>query len=627
MTRSRALGAALVLLFLTAGTAVTSMPGSGAATARAKSSLSAPRLAPAAPIVREKVAVSGTLAPAARRRIQLQAKSGSTWRTLAAATSDARGRVSVVVPFKVASTIRWYAAPSGGKPAVTGPTKRVAPLAQTLSVSAPARVRPGTSVTVTVTAAPARPGRPITVDAVLLAEGEVISVGSATQDAQGKASFPLLPEFHGVDAGCSCAPFQLRATTPSSNGAPAVKAQRLLAVGQLLGTAAGAVGVVGRAPDGTRPSGHAAEVSADGGSVLMMARPSGFGSSDLTSRAGLWRVDLGTGSGTPVTLPLNENKLALWPLVTEGGYHRVYRPWNASADLGVVALDMNRHDAEGTPCVENEYCYAQEFDDGYVLRDGTMTRLTDAYVEASGIGSWSGGTGQLGVFPGGDRVVIRDTRVSGDTQTQVLAVAAQGGGETDFSEDVSQGVLADPAVPADGSFLAYGLYAQPSQITGTGFATELDLVPASGGTPQVVCDDPAIDHFGAPVVSADGGTLVFAGESDFIESLYSCDLATDDVTWIDFYGSGADVSDTGRYIAYQSPSGNGSQVKRYDRSTGTTAVLAVSDPIDPDEDYLYSPVSMSGSGGTVVFLADNTGLLGAAQPSQYSFNTFAWTAS
>ena len=91
------------------------------------------------------------------------------------------------------------------------PTRQVPVVAQTAALEAPSSVSVGETITLTVSAAPVRPGRAVVVQE-RDAEGTWVDVASDAEDATGTASITLTRKIGGQ--------WQLRAVVAAANGAP-----------------------------------------------------------------------------------------------------------------------------------------------------------------------------------------------------------------------------------------------------------------------------------------------------------------------------------------------------------------------------------------------------------------------
>ncbi|MBN9518722.1 PD40 domain-containing protein, partial [bacterium] len=167
-----------------------------------------------------------------------------------------------------------------------------------------------------------------------------------------------------------------------------------------------------------------------------------------------------------------------------------------------------------------------------------------------------------------------------DTATEAVRLVSGAGESTTATGD---GFSDAPTVSDDGRFIAYRSAASnlaPGQDDETGF-TDVFLFDAQDGTTTLVSHvfgSPGVTGFGAaeaPVLSADGSTLVFVGygtalvenQNDFngSQDLFLYDVATGAVTLVshtagdptmtgDGYSEGAALSADGRYVAYRSSS-------------------------------------------------------------------------
>ncbi len=177
MLRPVLLAAALV-----AG-ALVSLPAPATAVATAAASRSV--------VAGETVVVSGRTAGPASRPVALQRRAGASWRTVATARTRARAyRFTVRAP-AATTTYRVRAAAvrvqDRRHPAWTSPTRTVAVTAQEVRLDVPDDVTRGRAATLGVTAAPARPGRPVRLDE--WRGGTWRAVARATASATGTASF------------------------------------------------------------------------------------------------------------------------------------------------------------------------------------------------------------------------------------------------------------------------------------------------------------------------------------------------------------------------------------------------------------------------------------------------------
>lgn len=154
------------------------------------------RATPTSPIAGETTTISGRMPTRVARPVTLQRISSNKWVASGAQTvnSDKLGRFSLKVPASN-STFRAYAPArkigTRGYAAYGSPTLTVRPVAQSVDVTAPARVTAGSRVAITARVVPARTGR----TAVLQRESDSgwQTDSYASQDADGIARFSAEP--------------------------------------------------------------------------------------------------------------------------------------------------------------------------------------------------------------------------------------------------------------------------------------------------------------------------------------------------------------------------------------------------------------------------------------------------
>ncbi|WP_244929568.1 glycoside hydrolase family 18 protein [Nocardioides sp. W7] len=194
-----ALGAGLLTTVPTAsGTAAPQPPAPGAATATESITESTADAASADGVatraVTSAVLVEGestSIAGKARKRVpvQLQRRSGKRWVKVAQRRTDRKRRYVFAITAPEATTTYRVKATRGR----WSSAKRVVRVtAQTGSLTAPATTQPKTVLPVSADFAPARPGRPVRLEA-RIAGGAWTAAGSGVQDARGGVAFTVEP--------------------------------------------------------------------------------------------------------------------------------------------------------------------------------------------------------------------------------------------------------------------------------------------------------------------------------------------------------------------------------------------------------------------------------------------------
>jgi len=163
----------------------------------------------------EYLVFTGRVSPRVVRPVALQQKRSGSWLTLATGrlTSTGSFRLRSAATATCIYRVRAPKTTVSGRTlaAVVTPTRQVPIVSQTAALEAPSRVSVGESITVTVTAAPARAGRAVVVQEQD-AEGTWVDVASDAEDATGTASITLTRKVGGQ--------WQLRAVVAAANGAP-----------------------------------------------------------------------------------------------------------------------------------------------------------------------------------------------------------------------------------------------------------------------------------------------------------------------------------------------------------------------------------------------------------------------
>lgn len=174
---------------------------------------------PSVPIVGEKFTISDRLATAQAvvRPVVAQRKVGRKWRTVVGGSTDAAGMFSLELPGASASMdLRVLAK----KVRISGRTYSqvvtkvalIVAVPQSGAISVPGGGTANSPLTVTVSFAPARPGRTVTLECLISGQWRVMGTGVA--DADGRASIETVP----AEAG----PHTYRGVASAWRGAPSV---------------------------------------------------------------------------------------------------------------------------------------------------------------------------------------------------------------------------------------------------------------------------------------------------------------------------------------------------------------------------------------------------------------------
>ncbi|OIJ28808.1 glycerophosphodiester phosphodiesterase [Nocardioides luteus] len=207
----------LAALVMVLGLAASS-PAPEAAAAAEPVTAAAPTSSVARPIQRETFTLSGSLGPSVRRVVRLQSYGEDGWRVVQKQTVERSGDYSFEVTQSSSVRTRWRVLAYGIKREGRGWRARVtAPRTlfgqpQTVTTSVPRSVRAGSAVRLTVFAAPARPGR------VLTLQGDSgkgwRNLTRLTTDATGHATYVFRTRAVGKT--------RFRAVAHAHHGAPAV---------------------------------------------------------------------------------------------------------------------------------------------------------------------------------------------------------------------------------------------------------------------------------------------------------------------------------------------------------------------------------------------------------------------
>jgi archaellum component FlaF (FlaF/FlaG flagellin family) len=173
----------------------------------------------------ESVRFSGTLGKQPARKVLLQRRSGTRWVTVKSTTSRSTGAYSFSLRLTgtvgTTKTFRASAPRAGSRAAVTTPARTIRFVAQTATLSAPAKVTTGVTFTVTGTFRPVRSGRVTVLQRMV--EGSWTEVARGRETSQGTTAFPVSV----VPTGATL----LRTVALASGGAPAkASASRALTV-------------------------------------------------------------------------------------------------------------------------------------------------------------------------------------------------------------------------------------------------------------------------------------------------------------------------------------------------------------------------------------------------------------
>lgn len=174
---------------------------------------SAVALSPAAPISMERFSFSSGVPTKFARPVVLQAKAGSSWRTVSSARTAATGRFSFTVHTGSVTTLRAVAAATSYRgisyPQVVTSSVTVRPLGQSVGLSMVKEASVNEAVAAQITASPVRAGRKV--DLQVLAGSKWTTLSTAAAPASG----PLTMKFTAAAEGA----FSYRAVAEPWNGA------------------------------------------------------------------------------------------------------------------------------------------------------------------------------------------------------------------------------------------------------------------------------------------------------------------------------------------------------------------------------------------------------------------------
>ena len=172
---------------------------------------------PADPVKGEQFTVSGKLSTAAVRKVQLQRKSGSKWKAVASAKTDASGQFSFTTSTK-AKSVKLRVVAKKAKVAgltyrkLTSKNLKVETVGQRGTISTTDEARINQSLRVALAFTPVREGRPVQVQWLVADSWE--TVAESVQDSAGSASIPFTPLMAGTQT--------YRGIAPAWHGAAAI---------------------------------------------------------------------------------------------------------------------------------------------------------------------------------------------------------------------------------------------------------------------------------------------------------------------------------------------------------------------------------------------------------------------
>lgn len=475
----------------------------------------------------ESVRFSGTVGKQPARKVLLQRKSGTRWVTVTSTTSRSTGAYSFSVrqtgAVGSAKTYRASAPRVGSRAAVTTSARTIRFVAQTATLTAPAKVTTGKSFTATGTFRPIRSGRVV---ALQQQDGGVwTELARKKQDSQGKAAFAVTLTPTG--------PASLRVVALASGGAPA-KASSSRAVTvlppALQRMSESAAGV------GANSWSRGAAVSPDGRYVAFMSNASNLVAGDTNGFADIFVRDLEAGTIERVSISDSEQQSPFggeYPSISADGRYVTFEsssPLSTDSPTSTLAIYVrNRVDGttrrvsqpvagDATP-TNNSYQSSISADGRYVAFASIATNLVPNDTN-----------GKADIFLR-DLVANTTERVSTDND----------GGEVN-------GASGFPRISADGSAVAYDSVATDIVDGDTNGVKDVFWWPRSTGSVLRVSQTSAGVEGNAvsytPSISGDGRYVAFTTRATNLG--VNDDSSSDVVRW-DSVGMGlalVSVSDT-----------------------------------------------------------------------------------